>query len=117
MKETCLALRVFTFDDDMSVAFGKAHEHAKLIVAENAFGVLLGIMEHYKDVEVASELCVTLSRLAVRNEYCKDIVDMGGLKMVLKLLQDHTSNQVGRSISKKFSFVCNICLRSPRHQS
>lgn len=117
VKETCLALRVFTFDDDMSVAFGKAHEHAKLIVAENAFGVLLGIMEHYKDVEVASELCVTLSRLAVRNEYCKDIVDMGGLKMVLKLLQDHTSNQVGRSISKKFSFVCNICLRSPRHQN
>lgn len=102
VKETCLALRVFTFDDDMSVAFGKAHEHAKLIVAENAFGVLLGIMEHYKDVEVASELCVTLSRLAVRNEYCKDVVDMGGLKMVLKLLQDHTSNQ---NISKQ---VCTL---------
>lgn len=94
VKETCTALRVFTFDDDMSVAFGKAHEHAKLIVAENAFAVILDIMETCKDVEMASELCVTLSRLAVRNEYCKDIVDLGGLKMVLKLLQDHMSNQV-----------------------
>lgn len=100
VKETCMALRVLTFDDDMSVAFGKAHDHAKLIVAENAFAVLLGIMETCNDVDMASELCVTLSRLAVRNEYCKDIVDLGGLKMVLKLLQDHTSNQVDTLILK-----------------
>ncbi|KAL9987375.1 hypothetical protein ACROYT_G001669 [Oculina patagonica] len=102
VKETCTALRVFTFDDDMSVAFGKAHEHAKLIVAENAFAVILEIMETCKDVEMASELCVTLSRLAVRNEYCKDIVDLGGLKMVLNLLKDHTSNQ---NIAKQ---VCTL---------
>ena len=92
--EICSALRVFTFDDDMSVAFGKAHEHAKLIVTENALSIILNIMETCEDIDVASELCVTLSRLAVRNEYCKDIVDLGGLKMVLKLLQEHTSNQV-----------------------
>lgn len=86
MKEICLVLRVFIFDDDMSVVFGKVYEYVKLIVVENVFGVLLGIMEYNKDVEVVSELCVILSRLVVRNEYCKDIVDMGGLKMVLKLL-------------------------------
>lgn len=86
MKEICLVLRVFIFDDDMSVVFGKVYEYVKLIVVENVFGLLLGIMEYYKDVEVVSELCVILSRLVVRNEYCKDIVDMGGLKMVLKLL-------------------------------
>lgn len=102
VKETCMTLRVLTFDDDMSVAFGKAHEHAKLIVAENAFAVILDIMGTCQDVEMASELCVTLSRLAVRNEYCKDIVDLGGLKMVLKLLQDHTTNQ---NIAKQ---VCTL---------
>lgn len=94
VTSTCAALRVLTFDDDMSVAFGKAHEHAKLIVAENAFAIILDTMKTCEDVEVASELCVTLGRLAVRNEYCKDIVDLGGLKMVLKLLQEHTLNQV-----------------------
>ena len=94
VRETCILLRVLTFDDDMSVPFGKAHEHAKLIVAENAFAVILEIMDINQDEEVASELCATLSRLAVRNEYCKDIVDLGGLKMMLKLLQEHASNQV-----------------------
>ena len=103
VKETCMTLRVFTFDDDMSVAFGKAHEHAKLIVAENAFAVILDIMGTCQDIEMASELCVTLSRLAVRNEYCKDIVDLGGLKMVLKLLQDHTDNQVSCQLSETIS--------------
>ena len=91
---TCATLRVLTFDDDMSVAFGKAHEHAKLIVAENAFAIILDLMGSCEDVNMASDLCVTLSRLAVRNEYCKDIVDLGGLKMVLKLLQEHAANQV-----------------------
>lgn len=99
---TCAALRVLTFDDDMTVAFGKAHEHAKLIVTENAFPIILGLLETCKDVEVSSELCVTLSRLAVRNEYCKDIVDQGGLKLVLKLLQEHTKNQ---NIAKQ---VCTL---------
>ena len=41
ITEICSALRVFTFDDDMSVAFGKAHEHAKLIVAEKALSILM----------------------------------------------------------------------------
>lgn len=99
---TCAALRVLTFDDDMTVAFGKAHEHAKLIVAENAFAIILGLLETCKDVEGASELCGTLSRLAVRNEYCKDIVDQGGLTMVLKLLQEHMTNQ---NIAKQ---VCTL---------
>ena len=34
VKEVCFALRVLTFDDDVRVPFGKAHEHAKLIVME-----------------------------------------------------------------------------------
>ena len=97
---TCGALRVLTFDDDMSVAFGKAHEHAKLIVTENAFTIILDLMGSCENVDMASDLCVTLSRLAVRDEYCKDIVDLGGLKMVLKLLQEHTANQVCISMYK-----------------
>ena len=34
VKEVCYALRVLTFDDDVRVPFGKAHEHAKMIVTE-----------------------------------------------------------------------------------
>lgn len=35
VKEACVALRVTTFDDDVRVPFGHAHEHAKMIVLEH----------------------------------------------------------------------------------
>ena len=95
IKEACFALRVLTFDDDMSVPFGKAHEHAKLIVAESAIAVLLNMLDvHQQDVEVASELMSTLGRLAVREEFCKEVVDLGGLKIILQILQNNIEHQV-----------------------
>lgn len=35
VKEACNALRYMTFDDDIRVPFGQAHEHAKMIVMEH----------------------------------------------------------------------------------
>ena len=94
IKETCFALRVLTFDDDMSVPFGKAHDHAKSIVAENAFSVILDTIKGVRDDAASlAELCSTLSRLAVRHEYCKDIVDLGGLKLVLEILEGNLKDQ------------------------
>ena len=44
IKEVCMGLRVLTFDDDVRAPFGKAHDHAKLIVEEeNAIKILLDI--------------------------------------------------------------------------
>lgn len=46
VKEICFTLRVFTFDDDVRVPFGKAHEHAKMIVTEGcALKAILKICE------------------------------------------------------------------------
>lgn len=46
VKEVCFALRVLTFDDDIRVPFGKAHEHAKMIVTEgDALKAILKICE------------------------------------------------------------------------
>lgn len=42
VKEASVALRVMTFDDDVRVTFGHAHEHAKIIVLEhNGLKVLI----------------------------------------------------------------------------
>lgn len=42
VKETSAVLRVMTFDDDVRVSFGHAHEHAKMIVLEqNGLKVLI----------------------------------------------------------------------------
>lgn len=49
---------------------------------------------HPENVPVLSELCATLSHLAVRNEFCQDIVDLGGLKVIMTLLADSLDCQV-----------------------
>uniref|UniRef100_UPI0037E6FD06 armadillo repeat-containing protein 6 n=1 Tax=Semicossyphus pulcher TaxID=241346 RepID=UPI0037E6FD06 len=90
IKEASAALRFMTFDDDVRVTFGHAHEHAKMIVLEhNGLKVLIeSAKAHLNDTSVLSELCATLSRLAVRNEFCQDICDLGGLKLIMTLLAD-----------------------------
>lgn len=90
VKEASLALRVMTFDDDVRVTFGHAHEHAKSIVLEhNGLKILIEAAKaHLSNTSVLSELCATLSRLAVRNEFCQDICDLGGLKFMMTLLAD-----------------------------
>ncbi|XP_036939341.1 armadillo repeat-containing protein 6 [Acanthopagrus latus] len=90
VKEASAALRFMTFDDDVRVTFGHAHEHAKMIVLEhNGLKVLIEAAKaHPNNSSVLSELCATLSRLAVRNEFCQDICDLGGLKLMMTLLAD-----------------------------
>ncbi|KAL2098121.1 hypothetical protein ACEWY4_007328 [Coilia grayii] len=95
VREACATLRVMTFDDDVRVPFGRAHEHAKMIVLEhNGLKVIIeAAKEHPQNTSVLSELCATLSRLAVRNEFCQDIVDLGGLKFLMSLLADSLDSQ------------------------
>ncbi|OWK11789.1 ARMC6 [Cervus elaphus hippelaphus] len=88
VREACWALRIMTFDDDIRVPFGHAHDHAKMIVQENGgLKVLIEAAKVFPDnPSILSELCSTLSRLAVRNEFCQEVVDLGGLS-VLELVK------------------------------
>ncbi|XP_067824609.1 armadillo repeat-containing protein 6 isoform X2 [Heptranchias perlo] len=90
IREASSTLRVMTFDDDIRVPFGRAHDHAKLIVMENdGLRIIIEAAKAFTDNPlVLSELCATLSRLAVRNEFCQDIVDLGGLNFMVALLAD-----------------------------
>lgn len=95
VREACWALRAVTLDDDIRVPFGRAHDHARMIVQEH--GGLKVLIEAAKafpdDPGVLSELCSTLSRLAVRNEFCQEIVDLGGLAVLVTLLADGSDHQ------------------------
>ncbi len=43
-----------------------------------------------------ASIMLTLSKLAVRNEYCQEIYDKGGLKFIIKCIsEEHLQNQVG----------------------
>ncbi|XP_071308180.1 armadillo repeat-containing protein 6 isoform X2 [Agelaius tricolor] len=90
VRTAASALRVMTFDDDIRVPFGHAHDHAKMIVLENdGLRVLIEAAKAFTDNSaVLSELCATLARLSVRNEFCQEIVDLGGLNFMVTLLAD-----------------------------
>uniref|UniRef100_A0A2R9C1T2 Armadillo repeat-containing protein 6 n=2 Tax=Pan TaxID=9596 RepID=A0A2R9C1T2_PANPA len=96
VREACWALRVMTFDDDIRVPFGHAHNHAKMIVQENkGLKVLIEATKAFLDNPgILSELCGTLSRLAIRNEFCQEVVDLGGLSILVSLLADCNDHQM-----------------------
>ncbi|KAL0966444.1 hypothetical protein UPYG_G00295380 [Umbra pygmaea] len=101
VKEACTALRYMTFDDDIRVPFGQAHEHAKAIVLEhNGLKVIVDAAKAHPDnSSVLSVLCATLCSLAVRNEFCQDICDLGGLKFMMTLLADsYESHELTRQV-------------------
>ncbi|KAM5193222.1 armadillo repeat-containing protein 6 [Mantella aurantiaca] len=95
VREACSALRIMTFDDDIRVPFGHAHDHAKMIVLENGgLKLLIEAAKAFTDnTGVLSELCATISRLCVRNEFCQDVVDLGGLNFMVALLADCIDHQ------------------------
>ncbi|GFR59036.1 armadillo repeat-containing protein 6-like [Elysia marginata] len=86
IKEICIGLRALTQDDDIRVPFGKAHDNAKTIVTEgDALRAILQICEeHENNISVLAELFLTLACLAVRNEFCKETMDRGGVKLIMK---------------------------------
>ena len=75
-------------DDDVRVPFGKAHENAREIVENHeALKVLTKCLEtHAGDRKVLEECLNGLRSLAVRNEYCQEVVDQGGLKFLHQIM-------------------------------
>ena len=58
--------------------------------------------------ETLGNLMLTLSKLAVRNEYCQEICDKGGLKFVLKCLDEkHLKNMT--LLKSALSLLKSIC--------
>ncbi|XP_042575041.1 armadillo repeat-containing protein 6 isoform X2 [Cyprinus carpio] len=108
VREACVVLRVMTFDDDVRVPFGQAHEHARMIVMEhNGLKIIVEAAKaHPENKAVLSELCGTLSRLAVRNEFCQEIVDLGGLNFMITLLADSLDCLVSCGIAESGIISC-----------
>ncbi|PIK39067.1 putative armadillo repeat-containing protein 6-like [Apostichopus japonicus] len=96
VKETCATLRGLIIDDDIRVPFGKGHDHAKAIVEEGALEALFGVLDvsDCSDQSIVGGVMATLGCLAVRNEFCQKIVDLGGLKYVSSAMSEHMSNQL-----------------------
>ncbi|XP_005089754.1 armadillo repeat-containing protein 6 [Aplysia californica] len=96
VKEICISLRTLTLDDDVRVPFGKAHETAKTIVTEgDALKAILSLCEeHLNNPIVLAELFLTLSCLAVRNEFCEEVMNRGGLKLIIQAFESGIKDKV-----------------------
>lgn len=98
-EDTVIVIRVFRVwvqlcqDDDIRVPFGKAHDHAREIVeSHGALTVLTRSMaKNRSDKEVVSCCLLALASLCLRNEYCQEVTDEGGLAVVMDIF----SNQRG----------------------
>jgi hypothetical protein len=93
------------------VEFGQSHEHAKLIASKlNGLDILMQIANQSDlSEEALASIMLTLSKLAVRNEFCQEISDKGGLKFVLNCLSEkHLTNQaLLKSALGLLKSICN----------
>lgn len=111
--DACQLIRSLLLDDDFRVEFGHAHEHAKYIASQlNGIDVLLQIGLSNQVIlseDTLSNIMLTLAKLAVRNEYCQEICDKGGLKFVLYCIgEGHLKNiNLLKSALGLLKSICN----------
>uniref|UniRef100_A0A8C8B713 Armadillo repeat containing 6 n=1 Tax=Otus sunia TaxID=257818 RepID=A0A8C8B713_9STRI len=85
------ALRIMTFDDDIRVPFGHAHDHAKMIVLENDGLRVLIEAAKGKINPICEQGCAALCMLALRKpENCNVIMEGGGALAALQAMKHLT---------------------------
>nr|XP_045612554.1 armadillo repeat-containing protein 6-like isoform X2 [Procambarus clarkii] len=96
VRSTCKALRAHTLDDDIRQEFGKAHEHARILVEEHGLiGVCLDmIKDWHHESETSSELLYVVGKLCVRAEYCQQAVDHGALCVINDVLTSFPNHAI-----------------------
>ncbi|XP_060651969.1 armadillo repeat-containing protein 6 homolog [Drosophila nasuta] len=92
VREMTAVLRFLVLDDDIRVEFGCAHEHARQIANELLLE-LVQLLPEYEDVNVLSDLLLTIGTLAVRQELCTLIDDAGGLKLIFDIMKANLNQE------------------------
>lgn len=110
--DTCQLIRSLLLDDDLRVEFGHSHEHAKFIASRlNGLDILLqaGLCtENELSEDTLASIMLTLSKLAVRNEFCQEICDKGGLEFVLKCIDEKYLKNMSL-LKSALSLLKSIC--------
>ncbi|KAF7989617.1 hypothetical protein HCN44_008291 [Aphidius gifuensis] len=93
LRAACGVMRALVLDDDLRHEYGKAHEHAAQI-ARSSLEILTLLLSKFKDNEkVVGDLMLTLATLIVRNEFCQEVEDAGGLTFILDVIINHPDTE------------------------
>lgn len=71
--------------------------HSGFLSFELCISSLKPLSAEFKEVDdhdVVAEAFVTLSKLSVRNEFCQQLLDCGGVALIFESLSNHLQNQV-----------------------
>ncbi|KAJ8932460.1 hypothetical protein NQ314_014642 [Rhamnusium bicolor] len=93
LRETLAVCRALALDDDVRVEFGKAHEHSKIIANETLSTIIRLLSRFQQDEQLINDLMITLCVILVRAEFCKEVVDAGGLEIIRDVMQTFQSNE------------------------
>ncbi|CAF4942324.1 unnamed protein product [Pieris macdunnoughi] len=90
LSETLQVIRRLTLDDDIRMAFGKAHEHAREL-GIYLLETLTNLLAENTKPPLVSELMLTIATLLVRNELCAKVAESGN-NVLFTVLADNYDN-------------------------
>jgi armadillo repeat-containing protein 6 len=94
-KAVAAVLRVATINDDPKATFSQAQDTIKLLVAKDLIAYILDVVQtHREQCDVLSAWLIVLKQLAITEEHCKKIYDLGGLDLLFQLMLQHERNLV-----------------------
>ncbi|XP_058798631.1 armadillo repeat-containing protein 6 homolog isoform X3 [Phymastichus coffea] len=93
VKEVCVVLRALTLDDDVRHEYGKAHEHAATIARETLHTITELLSTYKTDKVIVGEIMLTAASLIVRNEFCQEFEDAGGLQFILDVFTNYPEEE------------------------
>lgn len=85
LREVLAVCRYLVLDDDIRVEFGCAHEHARQLAVEFIVD-LTNLLADFEDASMLADLLLTIGTLAVRQEFCTTVHEVGGIKLVLQVM-------------------------------
>ncbi|KAI9578120.1 hypothetical protein GQX74_014014 [Glossina fuscipes] len=85
LREVLAIFRYLTLDDDIRIEFGSAHEHACQI-ANEVVKDLTALLKEFEDTNVLADSLLTIGCLAVRQEICMNVDEVGGIKLVFQVM-------------------------------
>eukprot|EP01137_Pigoraptor_chileana_P006666 Opistho-2@51242 len=94
VESACRLLTSLTLSDDERALFCRSMEHVTTLVENGALETVIAALQANKarpNSRVSVELFSVLARLAVKDDFCKDIVARGGLDLVISTLESNVT--------------------------